>query len=59
MVDDQADSGKPDPKRLELVKRLPKEVLDTLSKDEIRAMLQEDEWPESLKEKLKDFLEEK
>lgn len=59
MVDDQANIGKPDAKRLELVKRLPKEVLETLSKDEIRAMLQEDEWPDSLKAKLKDFFEEK
>ena len=47
---------KPDPARLELVRNLPKEVLQSLTKEELRALLSSDEWPESLHEKLKAFL---
>ena len=57
MEKDQSGSGKPDPKRLELMRRIPKEVMQTLTKEEVRAMLHDDEWPDSLREKLKDFLE--
>jgi hypothetical protein len=59
MEKDRSDSGKPDPGRLELVRRLPKEVMQTLTKEEVNAMLHDDEWPDSLREKLKDYLEEK
>ena len=48
--------GRPDPARLELVKNLPKEVLQSLTKEEVKALLSEDEWPESLQEKLKAFV---
>jgi hypothetical protein len=48
---------KPDPMRLEALKSLPKEVMQSLTKEEINAFLHSDEWPDSLKEKLKDFLE--
>ena len=57
MEKDQQDSGKPDPGRVELVRRLPKEIMETLTKEEVQAMLHDDEWPVSLKEKLKEFLE--
>ena len=57
MEKDRSDPGKPDPGRLELVRRLPKEVMQSLTKEEIKAMLHDDEWPDSLREKLKDFLE--
>jgi hypothetical protein len=48
--------GRPDPARLELVKNLPKEVLQSLNKEEVKALLSEDEWPESLQEKLRAYL---
>jgi hypothetical protein len=35
---------------------LPKEITETLTKEEISIFLFEDEWPETLAEKLKDFL---
>ena len=57
MNKDQSGAGKPDPGRLELVRRLPKEVMETLTKEEVQAMLHDEEWPDSLREKLKDFLE--
>ena len=44
------------PSRLEMVKNLPKEVLQSLTKEELKVLLSEDEWPESLHEKLKDYL---
>jgi hypothetical protein len=48
--------GRPDPARLELVKNLPKEVLQSLTKEEVKVLLSDDEWPESLHEKLKGFV---
>lgn len=48
--------GTPDPSRMELVKNLPKEVLQSLTKEEVKLLLSEDEWPESLHEKLKAYL---
>jgi len=48
--------GRPDPARLELVKNLPKEVLQSLTKEEVKAILYDDQWPDSLQDKLKDFV---
>jgi hypothetical protein len=48
--------GRPDPARLELVKNLPKEVLQSLTKEEVKLLLSEDEWPESLHKKLRAYL---
>jgi hypothetical protein len=47
---------RPDPARLEALRNLPKEVMQSLSKEEINAFLFGDEWPDSLKEKLKDYM---
>jgi len=52
----ESGKGRPDPSRLELVKNLPKEVLQSLTKEEVRVLLSEDEWPESLQEKLKAYV---
>ena len=45
----------PIPERLEALKNLPERILKTLTKEEIKAFLHEDVWPESLREKLKDY----
>ena len=47
---------KPDLKRLEALRKLPRDVTQSLTKEEIRAFLEDDEWPDSLKKKLKDYL---
>jgi hypothetical protein len=47
---------KPDLKRLEALRKLPRDVTRTLTRKEIKAFLEDDEWPDSLKEKLKDYL---
>jgi hypothetical protein len=37
------------------LKTLPESVLRTLTKEEVKAFLHDDVWPESLREKLKDY----
>ena len=56
MTEDQSAGGKPDPERLEALRGLPREVLDRLTKDEVKAFLYERDWPDSLKEKLGSYL---
>lgn len=47
---------KVDPVRLQALRNLPVEVVKSLSKEEMNAFLFKDEWPDSLQEKLKDYL---
>jgi hypothetical protein len=53
---DRMEPKRPDPARLEALKNLPREVMQSLSKEEINAFLFGDEWPDSLKEKLKNYM---
>jgi len=46
-----------DPKRLEALRALPKSIIESLTDKEVKAFLYEDIWPDSLKEKLKEYLE--
>ncbi len=46
-----------DSKRVEALRKLPKEVLDRMTREEVKAFLYKDEWPDSLRDKLKDYLE--
>ena len=48
-----------DSNRLTVLRNLPKDILETFTKDEIKIFLYEDVWPDSLKEKLKDYLKDK
>ncbi len=45
-----------DPVRMQVLRSLPLEIKQSLTKEEVLAFLNEDEWPESLTEKLKDYL---
>ena len=47
---------KPDPLKLEALRNLPSDVMSLLTKEEIQAFLHEEEWPDSLREKLKDYI---
>ena len=47
-----------DSKRVEALRKLPKEVLDRMTREDVKTFLYKDEWPDSLREKLKDYLEE-
>jgi hypothetical protein len=48
---------KPDPVRIHLLRSLPLEIKESFTKEEIDAILYENVWPDSLMEKLKDYLE--
>ena len=46
----------PDNDRVLALRTLPGEIMKTLTKEEVNAFLNEDVWPDSLHEKLKDYL---
>ena len=45
-----------DTQRLEVFRNLPEDIVKLLTKEEVKAFLHNDEWPDSLREKLKDYL---
>ncbi len=47
----------PDPERVKVLRNFPEEIVEQLTKDEINAFLFDDVWPDSLRDKLKVFLE--
>lgn len=47
---------KADPTRVQVLSMLPLEIKESLTKEEADAFLFEDVWPDSLKEKLKDYI---
>jgi len=49
-------SKEPLPGRMEVLRELPSELMKSLTKKEIQAFLFEEVWPDSLQEKLKDYL---
>lgn len=53
---DQNSHKKPAPERLEALRNFPKEILKALTQEEVNAFLHDEVWPDSLREKLKDFL---
>jgi hypothetical protein len=46
----------PIPERVSIIRRFPKEILESLTKEDLNAILQDDKLPASLGEKLKDYL---
>jgi hypothetical protein len=55
MSQEEPREREPIPERLEAMRDLPKSILETLTKGEVKAFLYDDVWPESLREKLKDY----
>ena len=51
-------NNKPAPERVAFLRNLPMEVKQSLSKEEVTAFLDDQPWPDSLYDKLKDFIEE-
>jgi len=47
---------KPDPGRMQALRSLPLEIKQKLTKEEADAFLYEDTWPDSLVEKLKEYI---
>jgi len=56
MSESQNRKKEPKPGRIEAFRELPGDILRSLSKKEVRAFLFEDDWPDSLAEKLKEYL---
>ena len=55
MSQEESREREPIPERLEAMRDLPKSILATLTKGEVKAFLYDDVWPESLSQKLKDY----
>jgi hypothetical protein len=47
---------KPDPMKMQALRMLPLEIKQSLTKEEADAFLYSEVWPDSLKEKLKDYI---
>jgi hypothetical protein len=46
----------PDPMKMQALRMLPLEIKQSLTKEEAEAFLYSEVWPDSLKEKLKDYI---
>lgn len=57
-MDSTADKKKPDPERVALLRSLPLEIKSQITGEEAQAFMYGEDLPESLLEKLKDYLEE-
>ena len=55
-MDPSKTKRKPDPAKMQVLRSLPIEVKQQLTKEEADAFLYEDVWPDSLYDKLKGFL---
>jgi hypothetical protein len=55
-MENKREAKKVDPVRLQALRNLPVEVVKSLTKEEMNSFLFKDEWPDSLQEKLKDYL---
>ncbi|MGQ9569618.1 MAG: hypothetical protein ACUVUQ_02010 [Thermodesulfovibrionales bacterium] len=47
---------KSDPLKMHVLRSFPLEIKQTLTKDEVDAFLYDEVWPDSLREKLKDYI---
>ena len=56
MAEKDSEKKKPDPVRMEILRNLHIKIKEILTKEEVDAFLYENEWPDSLREKLKDYI---
>ena len=56
MGKENAPKKKADPEKIQVLRMLPREVKESLTPDEVNAILFEDVWPDSLQEKLKEYI---
>ena len=56
MEEEKSSPKKPDPSKLAALRSLPVEIVGSFTKEELHAFLYEDVWPDSLQEKLKDYI---
>jgi hypothetical protein len=59
MENNKSGKGKKiDPERMKVLRNLPLELKQSLTKEEVDCFLFENEWPDSLMEKLRDYIAE-
>ena len=56
MEDTNSQESEPIPERVSLLRRLPAEIVESFTREELHIFLHDQEWPDSLGEKLKDYL---
>lgn len=56
-MDNNSEKKKPNPERVAMLRSLPLEVKSRITGEEAHAFMYDEELPESLMEKLKDYLE--
>lgn len=56
MAGENTSKRKPDPVKIQVLRMLPLKIKESLTKEEVNAILYEEVWPDSLKEKLKDYI---
>lgn len=56
MAKESSPKKKADPEKIKVLRMLPLEVKDSLTPEEVHAILFEDVWPDSLQEKLKEYI---
>lgn len=56
-MDSTADKKKPNPERVAILRSLPLEIKSQITGEEAQAFMYEEDLPESLLEKLKDYLD--
>jgi len=56
MTDEKNKKKEPDTVRLQAFRELPMDILKSFTKEEVRTFLFEDEWSDTLREKLKGYL---
>jgi hypothetical protein len=55
-MENNSSKRKADPVKMQILRSLPVEIKQLLTKTEVDAFLHEEVWPDSLKEKLKDYI---
>jgi len=55
-MENKCGAKKAKPERIQALRSLPLKIKESLTKEEVNAILFEEEWPDSLQEKLKNYL---
>ena len=55
IMENNPDKKKIDPAKMQVLRSLPVEIKQSLTKEEVDAFLHDEVWPDSLREKLKDY----
>lgn len=53
---DKSEKKKVDPAKMQVLRNLPLDIKQTLTREEVDAFLHDEVWPDSLSEKLKNYL---